>query len=158
MEMQPLRSSLADTLQWQGAHVSFSQAVEALDLTVVSSSDHGGPYTIWQLVEHIRIAQHDIVSFCFDEHYEESNWPSDYWPDEDGPKDTAQWKHSLARIHQDRQRMIDAVMDESIDLFEPIARGNGQHVFREAMLIIDHESYHTGQIVLIRKLLGNWNL
>lgn len=157
METQPLKAALADTLQWQGAHVSFAQAVEELNLETVSNADHQVPYTIWQLVEHIRIAQHDIVSFCFDKHYEEKNWPDDYWPPEEGPEDEAQWTQSLARIQQDRQRMVEAIRSGDTDVFEPIGRGNGPHLFREAMLIIDHEAYHTGQIVLIRKLLGHWN-
>ena len=157
MENQPLKAALADTLQWQGAHVSFAQAVEGLKLDTVSRSDPQRPYTIWQLVEHIRIAQHDIVSFCFDEQYEEKTWPDDYWPPEEGPENEAHWTQSLARIQQDRQRMVDAVRSDDTDVFKPIARGDGPSLFREAMLIIDHEAYHTGQIVLIRKVLGQWH-
>ena len=156
--LQTLKKELARMLQWEEAHVGFATAVENLSLNAVGHTVASLPYTVWQLVEHLRIAQHDIVSFCLDDNYQERTWPDDYWPTEKAPVDQQQWEKSLKQIQQDRQRIIKVILLEDTDLFKPIARGNGQHLFREAMLIADHEAYHTGQIVLIRKQLGNWDM
>lgn len=156
MKDQKLKTALADTLQWQGAHISFADAVKNLSLESIGNTRHALPYSIWQLVEHIRIAQHDIVSFCLDKDYHERTWPDEYWPHETAPDTMEAWQQTLQNIQSDRQRMVDAVKDPDTDLMAPFSRGNGQHLFREVMLIIDHEAYHTGQIVLIRKLLGDW--
>lgn len=156
MKDQKLKAELANTLQWRGAHASFADAVENLSIENIGSTEHALPYSIWQLTEHIRIAQHDIVSFCLDKSYQERSWPDEYWPSEAAPDTMKTWKQTLLDIQSDRQRMIDAVKNPDTDLLEPLPRGNGQHLFREAMLIVDHEAYHTGQIVMIRKLLNDW--
>lgn len=154
--MQQVRNELIKALTWENAHASFTTATKDLDLETIGDDSHDLPYTIWQLTEHIRFAQKDIVDFSFGTDYQEPNWPDDYWPESNAPESMEEWKHCLAQVQQDRQRLLDLIRDESNELFEPFPHGSGQHLFREAMLVIDHEAYHTGQIVLIRKLLGKW--
>lgn len=154
--MDQVRQSLITALQWESAHLSFKTATNDLQLEHLGKKVEGISYTIWQLVEHIRIAQKDIVDFSIGEGYEPMNWPDDYWPEEQQPETIKDWQHSLQEIQKDRQRMIDLIKDESNKLFEPIPHGEGQHLFREAVLLIDHEAYHTGQIVTMRKMLKIW--
>ncbi len=155
-DQETLKTALVRVLQWQDAHVSFAKAVEGVSPDNIGQTRHALPYSIWQLTEHIRIAQHDMVSFCLDEDYQERQWPDEYWPKEAAPASLSPWQQSLQAIQSDRQRLINAIQEPDVDLFAPIPRGTGQHLFKEAMLIVDHEAYHTGQIVLIRKLLGDW--
>lgn len=115
------------------------------------------PHSAWDLVEHIRLAQEDIIEFTVDPDYEERTFPDDYWPDDTDEVSDEEWFGSMETIQSDRDRMIDIVQDPSNDLLEPIPHGDGQTVFREAMLIVDHRSYHVGQIVTVRQALGDWN-
>lgn len=156
MQDQKLRNELIKALQWEDAHVSFENAVEGLTLEKLGDTSHHLPYSIWQLAEHIRIAQHDIVEFSIGKHYKHLQWPDDYWPASASPASMENWYNTIQSVHTDRQRMIDWISDPSHDLFAPLSHGSGQHLFREAMLIIDHEAYHTGQIILIRKIIGDW--
>lgn len=156
MEDQKLRKELIKALQWEDAHVSFGTATEGLTLEKLGNTAHQLPYSIWQLAEHIRIAQHDIVEFSLGKDYKHLQWPDDYWPASASPASMEVWDHTTLAIRNDRQRMIDCIRDSSHDLFAPLPHGSGQHLFREAMLIIDHEAYHTGQIILIRKIIGDW--
>ncbi|MBE7176417.1 MAG: DinB family protein [Mucilaginibacter polytrichastri] len=118
----------------------------------------GLPYTIWQLVEHLRITQKDILDFSRDDgKYKSMNWPAEYWPDELAPANEAQWEKSLKEIETDQQAFISLLKKSGENgLFEKFAHGDGQTLFREALLIIDHNSYHTGQIILVRRLLHDW--
>lgn len=154
--MEKLREELAKALTWENAHASFETATRHLDLETLGNTSHDLPYTIWQLTDHIRFAQKDIVEFCIGDNYTEPKWPDDYWPKKETPVSLDEWNHCLDEVKKDRQRMVELVNDKSNDLFEPFPHGKGQNLFREAMLIIDHEAYHTGQIVLIRRLLGEW--
>lgn len=152
---QKLRSELIKALRWEDAHVSFKTATAGLTLEKLGDTTHRLPYSIWQLAEHIRIAQQDIVEFSLGKNYKDLQWPDDYWPASASPDAIEHWEQTLQAVHSDRQRMVDLVRD-SPDLFAPLPHGSGQHLFREAMLIIDHEAYHTGQIILIRKIIGDW--
>lgn len=154
--MQQVRNELIKALSWENAHASFSTATKNLDRETIGNDSHNLPYTIWQLAEHIRFAQKDIVDFCIGDDYQEPDWPDDYWPESKAPESMEEWEHCLKHVHEDRQRMLQLIRDENNDLFKALPQGNGQHLFREALLIIDHEAYHTAQIVLIRKLLGKW--
>lgn len=154
--MQQIGKELIQALTWESAHVSFSTATRDLQLPVIGKTVHGLPYTIWQLAEHICFAQKDILDFCTGSDYIEPTWPDDYWPKQKAPDTIEEWEKCLGSIKNDRQRMVDLVADENFDLFEPFPHGSGQNLFREAMLIIDHEAYHTGQIVVIRKMVGEW--
>ena len=114
------------------------------------------PYTAWQIVEHLRIAQWDILEFSRDADHISPDFPSGYWPDTASPSDEEAWDRSVAAFRQDLREMEDLVRDPAVDLFAPIPHGNGQTVLREAMLVADHNAYHLGQLVLIRRLLKAW--
>ena len=144
-------------LTTSGARVSFDKALANIPFEDLGIKPNGIPYSIWQQVEHIRIAQKDILDFSVNKNYKELNWPDDYWPKEAAPGSEAAWKHSIAAVHHDLNEFIKLIEDPAADLFAPIPWGSGQHLFREAILIIDHTSYHTGEIIAIRRLLGAWN-
>lgn len=154
--MENIRTALSTALQWESAHLSFQNATSDLEFTDVGKKAENMPYTIWELVEHIRITQKDIVDFCIGEGYEPLKWPEDYWPANIRPENPEEWANSLTQIREDREKMVELVEDETNDLLTPFEHGEGQHLFREGILLIDHESYHTGQIVTIRKILGSW--
>jgi uncharacterized damage-inducible protein DinB len=135
---EALRDQLVALLDWRGAHATFDDAVAGL------------------LLEHLRLAQRDILDFCRDPHYAEPHWPDDYWPDTTAPPDDDAWDASVAQFHADLQAMQALVGDPATDLFRPIPHGDGQTILREAVLLADHNAYHVGQIVVVRRLLGCW--
>jgi hypothetical protein len=138
------------------AHVTFADAVKELPAALRGKVPEGVPYSIWQLVEHIRITQWDILEFSRNPTYVSPAWPEGYWPEERAPADEATWKKSLATIKSDLHAFIALLKVPDVDLYLPFAHGDGQHLLREAMLIVDHTSYHTGEIILVRRLLGAW--
>nr|WP_230688112.1 DinB family protein [Hymenobacter jeongseonensis] len=138
------------------AHVTFEEACADLTPEIWNQHVPHAPYSIWQLAEHIRIAQWDIVEFSLGEKHESPDWPAGYWPARDATADKQQWQGTLAQIQADRQRFIDLLHDEKTNLLAPIPHGTGQTILREAMLIADHTAYHTGEIILVRRLLSNW--
>ena len=138
------------------AHATFEDACADLTPEIWNRHVPEVPYTIWQLVEHLRIAQWDILEFSLGEAHESPEWPAGYWPARDVTADEKQWQATLENIHADRQRFIDLLHDEKTDLLATIPHGTGQTILREAMLIADHAAYHTGEIVLVRRLLHAW--
>lgn len=138
------------------AHASFEDAVEGLPLELATKVPGDLPYSIWQLVEHIRIAQWDIVEFCLSANHQSPKWPDDYWPAAVDSITAEQWENSLAQIKKDRERFFDILRDQEVDLYAPFPYGEGQSVYREALLIADHNSYHTAEIIVIRRLLRSW--
>jgi uncharacterized damage-inducible protein DinB len=155
MKDAALRAQLVTLLSWHDAHVDFDGAVAALPKALRGKVPHGSPYSVWQLVKHLRIAQHDILDFCVNPSYKEMRWPEDYWPGEAIPND-ADWDDTIAAYHADLAAMQALVQDEKIDLFATIPHGSGQTYLREALLVADHAAYHIGQIVLVRRMLGAW--
>jgi hypothetical protein len=155
MKDAPLRTQLVNVLAWHDAHVDFDGAIADLPSALRGRVPTGSPYSIWQLVEHLRIAQHDILDFCVNPSYTEMHWPEDYWPKQASPSD-GEWDKALAAYHTDLAAMQALVQDETIDLFAKIPHGSGQTYLREALLIADHAAYHIGQIVLVRRMLGDW--
>lgn len=151
-----IRKLLLEQLSGRNAHVDFDRAVENLVIKDVGIRPNRLPHSIWELVEHIRIAQHDILDFSRSSDYTSLSWPDDYWPDTQQPASQKQWEEALAAIREDHQGMVDLIMNEEKDLLEPIPHGDGQTLFREAMLIVDHNAYHIGQIVLVRRALDIW--
>jgi hypothetical protein len=113
----------------------------------------GSPHSAWELLEHLRIAQADIVLFSRGKDYVELNWPDDYWPSSPAPKSKVEWKASVDSVRKDLAQFIDMVKDERRELFEPFPWGDGQTLLREALLIADHNSYHLGQLMLVRRML-----
>ena len=154
-----LRENLKNLLLQQGAHVSFSHAVKNIPFDDLGKKPDNVPYSLWQQVEHMRIAQKDILDYSKDDDYRELNWPEEYWPKEDKPASEEAWNSCIKNFEEDLQAMVDLVTNEENDLFRPFAHGASEHnLLREAVLLADHNAYHVGQIVVIRKSLGNWQI
>jgi hypothetical protein len=158
---QPTRAALVaeltQLLTAGNAHATFDQALADLPAPLRNQAVPEVPYTIWHLVEHLRIAQWDIVEFCLDPAHKSPDWPKGYWPAKDSTVDEAGWQATLTQIKHDQQRFIDLLENPATDLFKPLPHGDGQNILREALLIGDHGAYHTGEIILIRRLLKAWH-
>lgn len=151
-----LRQQLARVLGWKDAHAGFDAAVEGLDPPLRGVRPEGLPHSPWELLEHIRLAQRDILEFCIDPEYRERAWPDEYWPSDPAPPDATAWDESIRAYHADREALERLALDPTVDLFAAIPHGSGQTYLRELLLVADHTAYHTGQLVLVRKLLGAW--
>lgn len=151
-----VRKQLIELLTGSNAHQPFEAAVANLPAELRGVKPDKLPYTIWQLVDHIRIAQHDILEFSHNPNYQSPPWPAGYWTKELAPADEAAWQQALDQIQQDREDFIALLTDPQADLYTPFAHGDGQNLLREALLIADHNAYHIGEILVIRRLLGAW--
>ena len=151
-----VREHLRKVLNWQEAHVGFDAAVAGVPPRSRGEKPAQLPYTPWQLVEHLRITQHDILDFCRNPKYEEIKWPDDYWPSSAAPPSDAAWDKSLEQFRKDREAMQQLAADPTIDLTARIPHGNGQTYLREILLVADHTAYHIGELVVVRRLLGIW--
>ncbi len=154
-----LRQQLKALLDGGQAHASFEQAVKDMPAKLQGVVPEGAPYSAWQLLEHIRLAQRDILDFSRndDGSYRELKWPDEYWPKDPEPPNAHAWQKSVDEIREDRktfEKLMDSVDDSN--LIKPFAWGKGQNLLREALLIADHEAYHVGELVLLRRLLGAW--
>src|SRR4051794_13934603 len=150
-----MRELLAKLLAWSDAHVGFDDAVANLP-EPVRGTRPSGLHSPWELLEHLRITQHDILDFCVNPEYKEMNWPQDYWPESPAPPSALAWNDSIAQFTRDRQALQKLAADPAIDLAAKIPHGEGQTYGREILLVADHTSYHVGQLVLVRQLLGAW--
>ena len=151
-----VRDHLARVLAWHEAHPTFDDAVSDLPEDLRGRAPAGLPYSPWQLVEHLRITQHDLLDFCRNPKYEELSWPADYWPKSPAPPSAAAWEASLRRYREDRAAFQALVRDPAIDLTATIPHGTGQTYLREILLAIDHAAYHVGELIVVRRLLGAW--
>jgi uncharacterized damage-inducible protein DinB len=150
-----LREHLRKLLDWEDAHVNFDTAVEALPRSKRGVVPEGLPYSPWQLVEHIRLTQRDILDFCRDPGYVQP--PMDqYWPSSAKPPNDAAWEASIKAFRRDRESLKELASDVSISLFDRIPHGDGQTYLRELLLVADHNAYHLGQLVAVRRTLGAW--
>jgi hypothetical protein len=149
-----LVDELVKLLEGGSAHVKFKDAIKGLPAEKRGVVTNKLPYSIWQIVEHIRIAQWDMLEFSRDASHESPEWPGGYWPREPAPPNDAAWRKSVKQIESDREEFI-SLMRKS-DIYKPIPHGDGQSILREAMQIADHNAYHTADIVVIRRLLGVW--
>jgi hypothetical protein len=154
---QALRKQLVKLLDGRQAHVSWEDVLTDFPPAVRGSKPEGAPHTPWQLLEHLRIAQWDILEFSRDPGHVSPDYPKEYWPKEGAPPDAGAWDRSVARFRDDLAAMKGLVADPSADLFTPFAHGTGQNLLREALLAADHNAYHLGQLVLLRRLLGAWS-
>jgi DinB superfamily len=152
----PLRKQLIKLLSWEDAHVGFDAAVADLPAQLRSTAPAGLPYSPWQLVEHLRITQHDILDFCRNPAYQEMSWPKDYWPPDASPPSPAAWDASIEQFRQDRSALEALAGDPAIDLEARIPHGTGQTYLRELLLVADHTAYHIGELIVVRRLLGAW--
>lgn len=151
-----VRKQLIDLLTSGNAHQPFDAAVKNLPAELRGVKPDQLPYSIWQLVDHIRITQWDILEFSRDSTHQSPPWPSGYWPNETAPANDEEWQQTLAQIQQDRDAFITLLNDPERNLYEPFAHGDGQNLLREALLIADHTAYHVGEIIIIRRLLNAW--
>ena len=151
-----LGKALASALGWRDAHANFDQAVDGLEPELRGRRPPGMPHSPWEIVEHIRRAQHDILDFCLNADYTEQTWPDDYWPETPEPPGAQAWDESIAAFHRDLKALQDLAADPERDLFAKIPHGSGQTYLRELVLVIDHTAYHVGELVTIRRLLGAW--
>lgn len=150
------RQHIARLLSWPDAHVTFDEAVAGLPVRVRGRVPKGLPYSPWQLVEHMRLAQADILEFCVTKKYREKQWPRDYWPATASPPSSRSWNASVARFKRDRRRLERLVLNRSRNLLARVPAGTGQSLLREIVLAADHTAYHVGQLVAVRRLLGHW--
>jgi uncharacterized damage-inducible protein DinB len=150
------RELVGRLLAWEDAHVGFDAAVAAIPPAVRGAQPAGLPYSPWQLVEHLRRAQHDILDFCRNPDYRELTWPDDYWPSAAAPPSATAWDESLRQFRQDRAALQQLAANPSLDLGARIPHGEGQTYLRELVLAADHTAYHVGQLVLVARLLGVW--
>ena len=152
-----LRKQLAAILASKDAHVDFDTAIAGMPAKDRGVRPETLPYSAWQLLEHLRIAQHDIFDFCVNADYEEMKWPDDYWPVSPEPPNDAAWEASIRQYREDRAALERMALDTSVDLLAKIPHGSGQTYLRELLLVADHAADHLGELVILRRLLGNWN-
>ena len=148
-----LRDHLIELLDAKSAHIDVGSALYGFPLGRINERIAGSPHTAWELLEHIRIAQWDILDFSVNADYKEMNWPDEYWPKAEATEDD--WNRSVDQVLGDLQKMRDLVSNESSDLFKPLEHGSGQTLLREAMLVADHNAYHIGQLMLLRRIFEN---
>jgi uncharacterized damage-inducible protein DinB len=151
-----LRQHLLYLLRGGGAHLDFDTAIDDLPPELRGTKPAGLPFTAWRLLEHMRIAQWDILEFSRSPKHVSPKFAEGYWPASDVPADEAAWEKSVRAFRSDLKAMQDLVADPRIDLFARIPQGTGQTVLREALLVADHNAYHLGQLVMLRRVLGAW--
>lgn len=151
-----LREHVVYLLGRGGAHVHFDAAVKDFPAALRGAKAAGLPHTAWQLLVHLRIAQWDILEFSRNAKHVSPDWPSGYWPKSEAPPDDAAWEKSVSDFRRDLRAMVALVKDPRTDLCARIAHGDGQTILREALLVADHNAYHLGQIVDLRRALGTW--
>ena len=153
-----LRDHLLYLLRGEGAHLDFEAAIADLPAGLRGGKPAGLPHTPWRLLEHMRIAQWDILEFSRNPQHVSPKFPDGYWPKGDAPPEASAWDRSVAGFRADLRAMQELVANPATDLFAPIPHGQGQTILREALLVADHNAYHLGQLVTIRRLLGAWSV
>ena len=151
-----LREQLQRILDWEDAHVGFDAAVRGWPVALRSKVPRGLQHSGWQQLEHLRLAQRDIYEFCVDSSYAARRWPDDYWPASPAPPSSAAWARSIAAFKRDLADVRRLTLDPKVDLFARIPHGSGQTYLRQVLLVADHNAYHVGQLVLLRRALGAW--
>ncbi len=153
---QSLREHLLELLRGGSAHAKFEDAIKAMPAKLRGVKPQNYPHSAWMLLEHMRIAQWDILEFSRNAKHESPKWPEGYWPKEEAPASAAAWDESVSKFRADLKAMEDLVANPKTDLFAKIPWGDGQTILREALLVADHNAYHVAQIVDVRRLLGAW--
>ena len=151
-----LRQELSSYLQKQRTHMSLNDALKNLPEKLINENPPGVPYSFWGILEHIRISQFDMIDFIQNENYKAAEWPKDYWPPKDEKATKAMWDKSLAKCNSDLKIVEDIINNPENDLHAPIKHGSGQTILREILQIIDHNSFHIGEIIIMRRNLGEW--
>jgi DinB superfamily len=152
-----LRQHLVKLLTESEAHAGFDDAVKDMPPALQGKRPKGAAHSPWELLEHLRIAQWDIFEFARDPKHKSPDFPSGYWPASPEPPDEKAWDKSAAKFRADRKALCELAADESTDLFAKIPHGDGQTILRQALLAADHNSYHVGELILLRRILGAWD-
>ena len=149
-----LREHLLKLLDWHDAHVDYDTVVARWRADYRGTKANNAPHTAWELLEHMRIAQRDMLDFIRSDNYQERSFPDEYWPPTYAPPDDAAWAKSIADFQRDREELKRIATDTKTDLFAPLPNGDGQTIFREIVLVADHTSYHIGQLVQLGRMIG----
>ncbi len=151
-----LREHLLSLLKGGNAHVDFESAIIDFPADLRGKRPKGAEHSVWEVLEHLRVAQWDILEFSRDPKHKSPDWPVGYWPTSKTPSDEKAWDKSVRAFRKDLKAMCDLVADEKTDLCAKIPHGDGHTLLREALLLADHNAYHIGELVLLRRLLGAW--
>jgi hypothetical protein len=151
-----MRDQLASALDWGEAHADFDRAVDRFPTALRGRRVRGLPYSAWQILEHLRRAQHDLLDFATNPRYAPMTWPDDYWPNDPAPPNARAWNASIAAFRKDRRALKRLATNPRINLSATIPHGEGQTYLREILLALDHNAYHVGELILLRRLLGAW--
>jgi len=151
-----LRKHLLEVLKGGSAHAKFDDVIKGLPAKLRGAKPANFPHSPWMLLEHLRLAQRDILEFSRNAKHVSPPWPSGYWPKTEGPPNAAAWSKSVEQFRRDLQTMQKLVANQKTDLFAPIPWGDGQTILREALLVADHNAYHLGQMLDVRRMLGAW--
>jgi hypothetical protein len=154
--IQSIRKEVDRLLAGKGAHADFEAAVADFPPKLRGVKPQGAPHSAWDLLEHLRIAQWDMLGFSRDPKHVSPDWPGGYWPENSEPDSAAAWEQSVKACVRDLAAMRKLVSDPKSDLFTPLAHGEGQTLLREAMQMADHNAYHVGELIFLRRLLGAW--
>lgn len=155
-QTESLRQHLIKLLDWDDAHIDFDSVVDGVPAGLRGQRPEGLPYSAWELLEHMRITQRDILDFCRYEVYDSPAWPDECWPKTAGPPSEKAWDDSVAAFRADRRTLMELIGDPLTDVCAKIPHGTGQTYLREVLLVADHGAYHLGEMVAVRRLLGTW--
>ena len=151
-----LRQHLVDLITAGHAHAGFETAIRNIPPAARGKRPRGAAHSPWEVLEHMRIAQWDILEFSRDPSHKSPDWPGGYWPVAPAPPDAKAWDKSVAAFRKDQKAMCALVADPATDLYARIPHGDGQTILREALLVADHNAYHLGELIVVRRLLGVW--
>ena len=151
-----LRQHLLELLKGGSAHARFEEAIAGIPAKLRGQKPAGLPHTPWMILEHLRIAQWDILEFSRNPKHKSPDWPKDYWPPREAPPSTAAWNARIKQFHRDLKAMQELVANPKTDLYARIPWADGQTILREALLVADHNAYHVAQLVDVRRALGAW--
>jgi hypothetical protein len=156
MNDKVLRKHLVNLLKGGNAHMTFSEAVKNYPLSRINDIFPNGEYSSWQLLEHIRKTQNDILNFIVNKNYKELTWPEDYWPKKGEEAGQKHWKKTIDLFEKDIKTLEKIVLNPKTDLYAEIAWGQGQTILREILLVADHNAYHIGEFSIMRQVMNNW--
>ena len=153
---QVLREHILYLLRGGGAHIHFDDAIKGLAVELRGKRPKGAAHSPWEILEHMRLAQWDILEFSRDPQHASPKWPEGYWPEKPAPPNATAWSRSVRAFREGLEEMCALIESPETDLFMPIPHGTGQTILREALLLADHNAYHLGQMIAVRRLLGAW--
>lgn len=150
------REQLLNLLRGGNAHMSFDQAIARFPMDKINLRPPNVPYTPWHLLEHIRIAQRDILEFIRSPEHISPSWPQGYWPEGGAEADETGWNETIRSFRRDLQALQDIVLDPDVNLYAPIPHAKNYTIFREILVVSDHSAYHIGEFAILRQVMGTW--